>query len=77
MYLASKVKVVGRPFEEMTSELRLECENGARHEEIWGGHILIRSNEKGKDLDSLGTNLACSRPKEVRVAGIREGEGSS
>lgn len=41
-----------------------------------GEHVLIRSNEKCKDLDSLGTNLACSRPKEVRVAGIRE-EGSS
>lgn len=32
--LASKVKVVERPFKEVTSELRLECENGARHEKI-------------------------------------------
>lgn len=76
MYLASKVKMVGRPFEAVKSELRLKCENGARHEKVWGEHVLIRSNEKCKDLDSLGTNLACSRPKEVRVAGIRE-EGSS
>lgn len=56
MYLASKVKVVGRPFKEMTFELRLECENGAgRTSESRGKHALIRSNEKCKDLDSVLT----------------------
>ena len=39
----------------MTFELRLECENGAGRQKVWGKHVLIRSNEKCKDLDSVLT----------------------
>lgn len=29
------------------------CENGARHEKVWGEHVLIRSNENAKTLTHL------------------------
>lgn len=83
--LASKVKVVERPFKEVTSELRLECENGARHEKIMGKRVPIRRNRKHKNLDTV---LAWPVPgqkksewlgleKEVGIAGSKVGEASS
>lgn len=45
--LARKVKV--------TSELRPECENGARQEEIWGKGLPIRRNRKCTGVEAVPT----------------------
>lgn len=64
--LARKVKV--------TSELRLECENGVRLEEIWRKCLPIRRDRKCTDVEAVPP-WPVRGTKEVRVAGIREGKG--
>lgn len=64
--LARKVKA--------TSELRPECENGARQEEIWGKGLPTRRNGKCTDVEAV-PRWPVRGTTGVRVAGIKEGRG--
>lgn len=60
----------------VTCELRIEGENRARQEEIWGVRVPMRRNRKCTDPEAVPTWPVPST-KEGRVARIREGKGLS